>query len=123
MTRSRPLRYFVVGACNTLLGYGAYCLGLIGGLSVPAASLGSIVVGIVASFVTQGVVVFGNVTVGAFFRFVANWAVMYVAYVGVVIGLGYVGIGPYIGGLVAFVPTTIVSYFMLRHFVFSEPAK
>ncbi len=93
------------------------------GLSIPTASLASIAVGIVASFATQGIVVFGNVTVGAFFRFVANWAVMYLAYVGVVTGLGYVGIGPYLGGLVALAPTTLVSYFVLRDFVFSEPAQ
>lgn len=106
-----------------MLGYGTYCLGLMSGLSVPAASLASILVGIVASFASQGAVVFGNVTVGAFFRFVANWTVMYLAYVGVVTGLGYVGVSPYLGGLLAFVPTTIVSYFVLRHYVFREPAR
>ena len=123
MIRSLPLRYFVVGAFNSLLGYSAYCLGLISGLSVPTASLASIAVGIVVSFSGQGLVVFGNVTVGAFFRFVANWTVMYLGYVGVVTGLRYVGVGPYLGGLIAFVPTTMVSYFVLRDHVFTAPAQ
>jgi putative flippase GtrA len=108
----------LVGALNTLLGYGAYCLSLYGGLSVSVASLVAIVVGVLVSFTTQGFVVFGHVTVRAFFRFMVNWALMYGVYVGVVSGLQKVGVSPYFGGLVAFVPTTTVSYFILRDYVF-----
>jgi putative flippase GtrA len=117
---SRPIRYLLVGVGNTLLGYGAYCLSLIGGLSVPSASLVAIIFGVTISFLSQGIVVFGNVTIRAMFRFVANWIVMYVVYVGVVTALQRAGVSPYIGGLVAFVPTTVVSYFVLRDFVFGD---
>jgi putative flippase GtrA len=118
MISSRPLRFLLVGALNTSLGYGVYCLSLYAGLSVPLASLVAIVFGVTISFLTQGFVVFGNATKAAFVRFVVNWAIMYGAYVGVVALLQSAGLTPYLGGLVAGVATTAVSYFILRDHVF-----
>jgi putative flippase GtrA len=122
LLRSRPVRYLFVGLGNTLLGYGAYSLSLIYGMSVPVASLVAIIVGLAISFFSQGLVVFGNVTMGALFRFVGSWMVMYAVYVGAVTALQFVGVSPYIGGLAAAIPTSIVSYFVLRSFVFSSPS-
>ena len=119
---SRPLRYLLVGVGNTLLGYGAYSLSLAGGLPVPVASLVAVITGVIISFFSQGLVVFGNVTIGAMLRFVANWMVMYALYVGVVTALQHAGVSPYLGGLFAFVPTTILSYFVLRDVVFNSRA-
>lgn len=115
----RPIRYLLVGLANTLLGYAAYSLCLLGGLSVPVAGLVAIIVGVAISFFVQGFVVFGNVTMGALFRFVGNWMLMYAVYVGVVTALQHVGVSAYLGGLIAAVPTSIVSYFVLRSFVFT----
>lgn len=118
LLRSRPIRYLLVGIGNTLLGYGAYSLSLIYGMSVPVAGLVAIIVGLAIGFLSHGYVVFGNVTTGALFRFVGSWMVMYATYVGVVAALQIAGVSPYVGGLVAAVPTSIVSYFVLRGFVF-----
>ena len=119
--RGRPIRFVFVGALNTAMGYAVYCLSLYAGLSVPKASLAAIVFGVVLSFLTQGLVVFGNATGGAFLRFIANWGIMYAIYVGVISALQTVGLSPYLGGLAAGGATTTVSYFILRDFVFRGP--
>lgn len=118
MTNRRSVRYLVVGALNTFLGYSIYCFSLYAGLSVTRASLAAIVFGVTISYLTQGLVVFGNATKAAFVRFVANWGIMYGVYVGVVALLQSAGLTPYIGGLVGGAATTLLSYFVLRDFVF-----
>ena len=121
MIRGRPIRFLLVGALNTVLGYAVYCLSLYAGLSVPRASLVAIVFGVIVSFLTQGFVVFGNATGTALLRFIVNWGIMYAVYVGVVAALQTVGLSPYVGGLVASGATTAASYFILRDFVFRGP--
>lgn len=114
----RGLRYLAVGAVNTGASYAVYASALLLGFSVPVASLASILFGILLSFATQGMLVFRQLSVAAFPRFVANWVIMYLAYVGVVLAAAEFGVSPYLGGLVALVVTIPLSYFVLSRFVF-----
>ncbi len=121
--RTRSLRYLVVGAGNTAFAYLVYALGLVFGLPVPVASLVSLLCGIIVSFATQGSLVFGHLSPLAFVRFVLNWLVMYLIYVGLVLGLMAFEINPYLGGLAALVVTTTISFITLKRLVFRLPGR
>jgi putative flippase GtrA len=112
------LRYLVVGMINTGISFGAYAGGIAFGLPVALASLCAIVLGVLVSFAGQGALVFGDRSPAAFIRFVVSWGLMYMLHVGVVTGLGTLGLNAYLGGIVALVVTTSISYFVLRDFVF-----
>lgn len=116
--RSRGFRYLVVGAFNTGTSYAVYSSGLYLGLSVPGASLASILSGILLGFATQGLLVFRHLSVPVFFRFVGNWGIMYVVYVSVVLGASKIGVSPYMGGVIALIFTVPLSYFVLSRYVF-----
>lgn len=119
--QTRWLRYLMVGAANTAFAYLVYALGLLFGLSVPLASLVSLLIGIIVSFATQGSLVFGHLSPLAFVRFVLNWLAMYLIYVGLVLGLMAFEINPYLGGLAALVVTTTISFITLKRLVFRPP--
>lgn len=116
------LRFLVVGSFNTAASYGAYVLLLALGLHFSLASFGSLVFGILLSFTTQGRFVFGNSSVSRFPRFVAVWAVLYLANIALIGAFERVGINPYLGGALALVPITTLSFLLQRHFVFSPPS-
>ena len=108
LLRSRGLRYLAVGALNTGFSYVVYSTVLFLGLSVPVASLASLIFGILLGFSTQGILVFRHLSALAFFRFLANWGIMYCVYIGVVMGVAEFGVTPYLGGLIALIVTVLL---------------
>lgn len=113
------LRFVVVGSLNTGASYGAYVLLLAIGLHFSVASLGALIFGILLSFTTQGRFVFGNSGIGRFPRFVAVWALLYFANIALIGAFASMGINAYLGGALALVPITALSFLLQRHFVFS----
>ncbi|QDF98656.1 hypothetical protein CJ010_19995 [Azoarcus sp. DD4] len=113
------LRFLVVGSLNTGASYGAYVLLLALGLHFSVASLGALIFGILLSFTTQGRFVFGNNGIGRFPRFVAVWALLYFANIALIGAFAGMGINAYLGGALALVPITALSFLLQRHFVFS----
>ena len=114
----RVMRFAFVGGMNTIIAYGAYAALLGLGVRLSMASLGSLVVGIFVGFSTQGALVFGNATIGAFARFVAVWAAIYCSYLAIVLSAQEFGLNNYLGGLVALPVVTALSYFLQSRFVF-----
>jgi putative flippase GtrA len=119
----RPLRYIVVGACNTAVSYGVYAFLLMLGLGLPLAGLLSLAAGILTGFLAQGRFVFGRVSYDSLVRFILAWALMYGVHLGIVTGLLSVGISPYVGALLALAVLPLLSYFVLRDFVFVPQTK
>ena len=117
------VRYIAVGVMNTGFSYGVYALGLWSGLDFKAASLLSLVLGILFSFTTQGTLVFRNATRWTLMKFVAAWCALYLFNIAVIGLLLRASIGGYLAGLIATVPTTLVSYFVLKHLVFHRRAR
>lgn len=115
----RVVRYVIVGGTNTLIAYLIYAAGLFFSLSVPLASLISLVLSIFISFLTHGAFVFGHLSSKALLKFLANWSVMYGVYVGIVLGLMEIGINAYVGGICATAVTASLSYVVMNRFVFS----
>lgn len=119
LLQRRATRYLVVGVANTAFSFGLYCFLIWLQVSVPWASLAALVAGTVVSYTTQGSLVFGGLGAKSAVLFAANWAVMYGLYVALVLAFGrWAGLSPYVGGALATVVTTVVSYFSLRDLVF-----
>lgn len=116
--RHRFLRFLVVGGLNTAFAYGSYAALLALGWPYAAASAGSLLLGLLFSFFTQGRLVFGNGELRQLPRFVACWLLLYALNVGVIAGLVRLGLGPYAAGALALVPMAVGSYLVQRHLVF-----
>lgn len=113
----RLLRFLVVGGVNTLFGYGAYALLLFVGLSYGWAALFGTVAGIAFNYLTTGRFVFGD-RAGIPWRFVAIYVLTYLLNLAALWMLDRAGWDPYRSGLVLIVPMALVSFALMRTFVF-----
>ncbi|MBS0355021.1 MAG: GtrA family protein [Proteobacteria bacterium] len=119
---SQFLRFGVVGLANTGLSYGSYVLLLALGLNYAVANFGSLVFGIAVSFVSQGRFVFGNSSIRRLPRFVVLWLFLYCVNIALIALFLEYGINAYLGGGLALVPITLLSFVCQRYIVF-RPAK
>ena len=115
---SQFMRFGVVGAINTAISYGSYVVFLSLGLNYALANLGSLIVGICVSFYSQGRFVFGGAALSRLPHFVALWAALYLVSIGLIALFLQMGIDAYMGGALALVPVTLLSFVCQRHFVF-----
>ncbi len=118
LLQGQSVRYILIGILNTAFSFGCYSLFIFLGLTVPIASLIALVLGVFFSFVTQGTLVFRNASGVALIKFIVTWAMMYCLHVLIVQSLMSYGINPYLGGVVAMCVTTVISFFLMRDFVF-----
>lgn len=123
MNRLSPallLRYIAIGSLNTAFGYGVYCLMLALGLNFAAASLVSLVFGIILSFATLGRYVFLSQLEGRFARFLLVWAVLYIFNIAAIAAIMRLGADAYIAGLIAAIPTLGTAFLLQRFYVFND---
>jgi putative flippase GtrA len=117
--RMRWLRFVIVGSVNTSFSYGVYALLLWAGLPFILANLGSLVLGILFSFRTQGRLVFGSRDNRRFFHFVVCWGMIWVVNILLIAGLIQLGFDAYLAGLLALLPVTALSYLVQKLIVFA----
>ena len=111
------LRFVVVGGINTLFGYGLYAVCIWLGADYLAATAVTMIGGIVFNYRTTGAVVFARHD-GSFARFVACYAVVLALSVMLLKFLDARGVGPYLSGLIVAFPAALLSYVLLRTYVF-----
>ena len=119
----QPLRFVIVGIFNTGFSYAVYFLLLRLGVSFWFANLIALIFGICVGFVSQGSLVFMNVGVRRFGRFLIAWLTIYLVQTGVIgllIGRGY---SASLSGIVVLPGTVIVSYVVQKYFVFGAPER
>ena len=83
-TRSGSCASCSSGTLNTAFSYLVYALLLLVGLHYAVANLGAVVLGIIFSFKTQGVLVFRDPRNALFAKYVASWIVIYGANVALI---------------------------------------
>ena len=111
-------RFMIVGVINTAFSYGFYAFFIFMGLRISMASLAALLLGIVFSFSTQGVLVFKNATKLTFFKFSAAWLVIYIINLIIIDGFMKMGLDAYKAGALATFPVTALSYLVLNFIVF-----
>jgi putative flippase GtrA len=115
---SRPLRFVIVGACNTALSYLVYATLISMDLVFWAANLGAVLFGIAVSFVSQGRIVFGNRDPRRLGRFIGSWLVIYALQTGAIGLLMRGGINATLAGLVVLPAAALASYVIQKVVVF-----
>lgn len=116
----RLLRYLVVGVINTIFSYVVYALLLKLGLVYYLAVLLSTIIGVAFNFKTTGSLVFRSRSNRLIFRFYAVYSVYYVINVTCLTLLKRIVPDPYLAQLLLLLPLAMVSYLMMRQFVFKQ---
>jgi putative flippase GtrA len=114
------IRYLFVGVFNTGFSYSIYAAFLFMGLEYRVANLLALLLGIGFSFITQGNVVFKNATRFRFFKFVVAWLLIYLFNISLIAVFMRGTMSAYLAGALATVPVTLVSYFILKFWVFAS---
>lgn len=118
--KSKFIRFLFVGGLNTVFGYGLYCLLIWLGVPFVWATLVSHVLGVLFNFMTTGTLVFEDSDVRKIFKFVLNYVVTYFINIGTNKSLQvWFGCNAYVAGAGATVFTAIVSFFILKRFVYN----
>lgn len=117
------LRFILVGVLNTGFSYSIYAVGVYLGMRYQVANLVSLVIGILFSFKTQGLLVFGNSSNRLLGRFIISWTVIYLCVIGLIGRLLALGIDPYTAGALSLPVSVALSYVVQKFFVFrARPA-
>lgn len=118
MLRWQVLRYVIVGSFNTAAAFAVYSALLWIGLTIPVASLGSLIFGVCLSFITLGRLVFLQQLRGRFLKFVFVWLLLYINQLLVISIFIQLGAGAYWAGLLAGAPTVVLAFLLQRAYVF-----
>jgi len=116
---SEFIRYGCVAMLNTIFSYSTYSLLIFLDFRYQIASLASIVLGILFSFVTQGTLVFKVFSVTSFTRFIGVWSGLYLLNVWLIGEIQKFSLNLYFAGALANLPIALIGYFLVKHLVFS----
>ena len=114
----RIILFLVVGGVNTLFGYSLYALLLFLNFHYALASLLGTAGGILFNFKTTGTIVFKNSNNTLLFKFVAVYCLTYTVNVGCLKIFSLYGANMYVAGLILVIPLALLSYTLLKKFVF-----
>ena len=114
----QALRFVVTGGFNTAFGYGIYAACIYLGAGYALASGVSIVCGVLFSYTTTSTVVFGRGYRGSLARYVGSYVVVYAFSVLILRTLDALGVNAYLAGVLAAAPCAVLSFAMLKIFVF-----
>jgi putative flippase GtrA len=114
----QALRFLVTGGFNTAFSYGIYAACIYLGAGYALASGVSIVCGVLFSYRTTSALVFGRGYRGSLARYIASYVVVYAFSVLILKTLDALGIDAYLAGVLAAAPCAVLSFALLKLFVF-----
>lgn len=115
------VRFIFVGGLNTVFGLGVYCLIVWIGLSYIWATLISQVLGVLFNFMTTGTLVFENSDKSLIFKFILSYMLTYFFNIGFNKALQVAfGVNEYISGIGAIIISALISFFILKAFVYNN---
>ncbi|SRR5258708_811399 len=114
----QAMRFVVTGGINTAFGYGIYAACIYLGAGYAIASGASVVCGILFSYKTTSAVVFGRGYRGSLARFIGCYVIVYLFSVLILNAMDAFGINPYLAGVLAAPPCAVLSFALLKLFVF-----
>jgi putative flippase GtrA len=112
------VRFVLVGGVNTAFSYAIYAAFIFIGAGYALASAASMAGGILFSYKTTRSLVFLGANRGSLLRFVACYALVYAFAVLLLEVLGSFGVDPYVSGLIVAVPGAVLSFSLMKLFVF-----
>ncbi len=115
------IRFLFVGGLNTLFSVTVYSILVYIGLQYYIAVFVSNILGILFNFKTTGTLVFKNKSNKLIFKFFAVYLFTYFISVGSIKLLLSLGFDPYTPVVIIAIPMAVVSYFLMKKFVFTAP--
>ena len=115
-------RFLFTGGVNTAFSYGIYAACIYLGAGYAIASGVSIVCGILFSYQTTSAVVFGRGYRGSLARYIGSYAIVYLFSVLILKTMDEYGINAYLAGVLAAPPCAVLSFALLKLFVFRSGA-
>lgn len=112
------MRFVVTGGVNTAFGYGIYATCIYLGAGYAIASGVSIVCGVLFSYKTTSAMVFGRGYRGSLARYVGSYVIVYAFSLLILKTMDALGINAYLAGLLAAPPCAVLSFALLKLFVF-----
>ena len=123
------VRFLLVGALNTLFSYFLYGSLILIGLNYKYAVLLATILGVLFNFQTTGKLVFGSKNNKLIFRFVLVYVVTFLLNVEVLRIVDAIDIGieqktkMLIAGAILLLPMAVISFILMKLFVFREGSK
>ena len=117
----RLWRYYQAGIINTAFGYGLFALFVWLGLNMYAAQIVSHLLGMAFNYFTYSRHAFHDSDVSKS-RFIASYAINYLLGLGALWAISQFVPSPYLAGFIAVGIVSLINYFILRHWVFTERA-
>jgi putative flippase GtrA len=114
----QAMRFVVTGGINTAFSYGIYAACIFMGAGYAIASGVSIVCGILFSYKTTSAVVFGPGYRGSLVRYLGSYVIVYLFSVLILKTMDEFGINAYLAGVLAAPPCAVLSFALLKLFVF-----
>ncbi|HEY3074817.1 MAG TPA: GtrA family protein [Burkholderiales bacterium] len=111
-------RFLFTGGINTAFGYGVYAACIYLGAGYAIASGVSIVCGVLFSYKTTSAVVFGRGYHGSLARYLGSYVIVYAFSVLILKTMDGYGINAYLAGVLAAPPSAVLSFALLKLFVF-----
>lgn len=120
--QKQVIRYLLVGAFNTLVGYLLYCFFIFIGLHFVWAVLVSNIISVVINFNTQGRIVFQHIHRRQFIAFACMVVINYFVNIGLIHLFFMVIPNYYVTGLMAVIILAISSFFISKYLIFVRRA-
>ncbi|MBC1196654.1 GtrA family protein [Microcystis aeruginosa BLCCF158] len=124
--KHRFVRFLLVGVINTLFGYFSFATLILIGLDYKLAALLATILGVLFNFQTTGRLVFGSKNNKLIFRFVLVYVVTFLLNVEVLRIVDAIDIGieqktkMLIAGAILLLPMAVISFILMKLFVFRE---
>lgn len=118
MLNSQFIKFLIVGALNTLFGYGVYAVLIWFGLNYFSALTLSTILGVLFNFKTIGSLVFKSRSNLKIFKFCFVYFFLFAVNVMSVKLLLAYGLNSYFAGALTILPLAMLSFFLNKYFVF-----
>ena len=121
--RVRFLRFLLVGGLNTAFGYGVFALFILLGIHYAIAAFLGTVLAILFNFKTTGTLVFRSHDNTLVARFFAVYGMTYVIGVLLLKAFKALGVHVLVTAAVTLLPMAVLSFLLMRRFVFGQVEK
>jgi putative flippase GtrA len=121
--RRRFFRFLLVGLVNTIFGYGLFAAFLLAGLPSELALLLATVAGVIFNFFTTGRIVFNTSDPRMMPKFLIAYVITYSANLALLKLLEHLGFPSLLAQAFCLPPIVMLSFYLLRKFVFPASAQ
>jgi putative flippase GtrA len=118
----QSIRFLATGGINTAFGYAIYAACIYLGAGYALASGVSLVCGVLFGYQTTSAMVFGADYRGSLARYLGCYAIVYAVSLAILKTLDGLGVDAYLAGLLATPPCAVLSFVLLKLFVFRAGA-